>query len=59
MSLSFTTAWQHSKKGYLNRPAQRKYDKHLHTAIQKFQENFPELKADGIVGPETFDYLLM
>lgn len=47
------------KKGYLNRPAQRKYDKHLHTAIQKFQENFPELKADGIVGPETFDYLLM
>lgn len=47
------------KKGYLNRPAQKKYDKQLHHAIQKFQDNFPALKADGIVGPETFDYLFM
>lgn len=47
------------KKSCLNRPAHKKYDKHLHNAIQKFQDNFPDLKADGIVGPETFDYLLM
>ncbi|HEX3011998.1 MAG TPA: peptidoglycan-binding protein [Syntrophomonadaceae bacterium] len=45
------------RKTYLNRPASGRFDVFTAEAVKRFQEDFPQLSADGIVGPETFDQI--
>lgn len=42
----------------LNRPANGRFDLTTEQALRSFQTCFPELKADGIAGPEDFDKLI-
>ncbi|MEN6463477.1 MAG: peptidoglycan-binding protein [Syntrophomonas sp.] len=45
------------RKTYLNRPASGKFDIFTEEAVKQLQEDFPQLAADGIVGPETCDQI--
>lgn len=42
----------------LNRPASSCFDLTTEEALRAFQGSFPELKADGIAGPELYDMLI-
>lgn len=42
----------------LNRPANGRFDQTTEQALRSFQSSFPELKADGIAGPEDYDKLI-
>ena len=46
------------KRTQLNRPANGRFDLSTEQALRSFQDCFPDLKADGIAGPEDFDKLL-
>lgn len=47
------------KKTYLNRPGHSMFNLETSEAMRRFQDDFPVLNADGIVGPETFDLLFI
>ena len=42
----------------LNRPANARFDFSTEQALRCFQSCLPDLKTDGIAGPEVFDKLL-
>lgn len=47
------------RKSYFNRPASGKYDNFSEEAVIRFQNDFPNLTADGIVGPQTYDEIFI
>lgn len=48
-------AFRHSR---LNRPANGRFDYMTEQALRHFQSHFPELKVDGIAGPEDYDRII-
>lgn len=46
------------RRTQLNRPANGRFDFSTEQALRCFQSCFPDLKTDGIAGPEVFDKLL-
>lgn len=47
------------KKGYLNRPADGSYMFFTQEAVRRFQLDFPNLLADGIVRADTYEHLFI
>jgi len=47
------------KKTFLNRPASGIYNIQTVGAVKKFQENYPQLTADGIVTPKTYKQIFI